>query len=85
MSLKVNVFARSASLDSVKADNAVYLQYGRRRDAVAEQIIELSTDLQKSRRRMFRHDFICDLSDKRFPIRRRHRSLIRNFLAMLCS
>ena len=63
--------------------HATYLQYGRRRYAVTQQIIQLRTDLQKPRWRMFCHYLIRNLSDESFPIWRRDGGLIRDFLAVM--
>ena len=74
------------SISLVVEDTSVdYLEYGRRRYAMAEKIVELGADDQDLCRRMLNHNVVCYLRDERFPVRWRYQCFVRNSLTVYTS
>ena len=83
ISLNVKVFFNLADRPYIKEHTNPYLQDRRRGDAVAEKIVQLCADLQYSCRGVFRHNIICNLSDKSLPVRRWYRCLLSDLLTVM--
>ena len=60
-----------------------YLEYGCRRYAMTQKIVELGADNENLRRGVFCHDVVCYLRDKGFPVWWWYGCLVRDLFTRL--